>query len=165
MKVYIIDAYNVIHKSSGLARFLDQSLKASRDALMELCVSFKQRRGDVKKVVLAFDGNSNFNDLPQESYAGLEIVYTETGEDADDRILEILEGIGRTDHAYVVSDDNCVRNHARAYRATPVSVSAFYSEITKTHRRRVSAFSTSKKVLSAAAAKQVTEEYRRLLGL
>ena len=49
----------------------------------------------------------------------------ETGEDADDRIVQILEKLAGERNKCVVSDDNFVRNHARAYQANPISLAPF----------------------------------------
>ena len=169
MKYYVLDGYNVIHAVPSLNRLLDKSLEAAREELIHLCARFKKGRSDVKKMVIVFDGKSEHEDLPQKSFPGLQIIFTRTSEDADDRIISVLEGINRSEHVFVVSDDNYVCNQARTHNATPTSSSRFFSEL-KTliegskHPKHIEK-SPKEKTLSATEARKITEEYRKFLGI
>lgn len=61
--IYILDAYNVIHKIPSLQAALDKDLRQARDALMELCARWASSRGDISKVILVFDGKTEFGGL------------------------------------------------------------------------------------------------------
>jgi predicted RNA-binding protein with PIN domain len=169
MKYYILDAYNLIHKVAPLERLLDQSLEAARDELIRLCFGFKRKRSDVKKIIIVFDGRSEFAGLPQESLSGLQIIFTNTSEDADDRIIQVLEGIDRSAHVYVVSDDNYVHNQARAHRATPLKAADFFNElIARTQGKAklpASSETFQEKSISPKEARALTDEYRKHLGI
>ncbi|MDA9101314.1 NYN domain-containing protein [Omnitrophica bacterium] len=168
MKSYIIDAYNFIHQIPELEKLLDRNLRQVREKLFEMCRSCKQRSKDIEKIVLVFDGDSRYGYLLPESRDGVHSVYTETGEDADQRIVQILEGYTRRDHISVVSDDNFVINHARAYCARAVSSVEFFRCLTRKPKSKKSVShqrASGEEKISDQAARRVTDEYRRHLGL
>src|SRR3989338_10706591 len=108
--IYILDAYNVIHKIRSLERALEKDLRASRDLLIALCGRLAASRGDISKIILVFDGKSEFWDLPHANTPKVQLIFSETGEDADERIILVLEDLSRNAAKCVVSDDNFVRN-------------------------------------------------------
>ena len=57
MTTIIVDGYNVIHAVPALARRLDQSLEAAREALLEACRAYRARRGDIARLYVVFDGD------------------------------------------------------------------------------------------------------------
>ncbi len=164
--IYILDAYNVIHKIPALERTLDQNLRSSRDTLVELCRNFAARRGDISEIILVFDGNSKFNDLPQEKMSKIRLIFSETGEDADEKIVQILERLSEIRNKCVVSDDNFVRNHARAYETSAMSVSEFERLINpKSKKPRNKPSASDDFFLSPKAADEITKAYKKELGL
>ena len=163
--IYILDAYNVIHKIPQLGRLLDRDLRTARDGLTQLCARLAAARCDISKIILVFDGNSKFNDLPEISFPKIELIFSETGEDADERIISVLEKLAKEKNKCVVSDDNFVRNHARAYESRAISVSEFEKLISgrtqKTRNKKPSEdFSLPSKVTD-----EITEAYKKELGL
>lgn len=164
--IYILDAYNVIHKTPALAAALDQDLRRAREALIHLCSEWAGSRGGISKIILVFDGKSQFRDLPQSSPAKIELVFSETGEAADERIVAVMEDLGEKAAKCVVSDDNFVRNQARAFKARALSVREFNQNIigggTKSKNAKSS---SSKRSLSNKEADEITAAYKRYLGL
>lgn len=165
MKTYIVDGYNFIYKTPELERLLDKDLKSARTRLIELCLSFKQRRGDIQKLVIVFDGDSRFAGLPRDSRSGIEVIYTETGEEADDRIVQVLEKCKKHPYLCVVSDDNFVGNHARVYSAEVISSAVFYAELIKVKASANTPKKSAEKQIPPDVARDVTDSYRRHLGL
>ncbi len=164
--VFVVDGYNVIHAVPELERKLDQSLRSARDALVALCRTIQSLRGDVQKVVIVFDGSSAFRDLPQENFPGVEILFTESGEDADDRILDVLREKSPGQNFCIVSNDNYVSNHARAFgaeRMTAVRFQALAAPRKKTLQRPGAAETGEE--LPGSIARKLTEDYKRYLGL
>lgn len=104
---------------------LDANLRTAREALTAQCTSLMQSRGDITSIILVFDGKSEFHDLYQTAPQGIQLVFSDTGEDADDRITTLLEELPAKPEKCVVSDDNQVRNHARAYAVRSISVREF----------------------------------------
>lgn len=160
--ILILDAYNVIHKIASLEKKLDRDLRSARDALCKLCEQTLHSRGDIQKIILVFDGNSAFADLPQDHYPKMKLVFSETGEDADERIVQVLEDLSGRARRYVVSDDNFVRNTARAHQAKGMSVAEFKK---LTFPKKVKKRASSDAPLSAEEADEITLAYKRELGL
>lgn len=161
--VYILDAYNVIHKIKALEAALSRDLRAAREALIAFCQALLQRRGDISKMVLVFDGKTEFNDLSHPAPPKIQLIFSNTGEPADERIVEVLEKLGKNARKCVVSDDNFVRNQARAYQAPVMSVAEF--EKLGRPPGTNAALPSSKSHLSSSAAAKITAEYKKKLGL
>ena len=164
--IYILDAYNVIHKIPRLEVMLNKDLRSSRDALVELCSKLAAARGDISKMILVFDGKSEFQDLPQIAPPKIQLIFSETGEDADERIVAVLDQLSKETNKCVVSDDNFVRNHARAYETRILSVSEFEQLIDRKNKTRISQTTPSGiDILSPKDASEITEAYKKALGL
>ena len=164
--IYILDAYNVIHKIPALERLLDQDLRAARDGLVSLCARVLSQRADLSQMILVFDGKSAYRDLPQSAPPKIKIVFSETHEKADEKIVKILEGLSREGNKGVVSDDNFVRNHAKAYTARVISVAEFESLADKT--KAWGAGNTppagADKKLTPQQADEITQAYKKSLN-
>jgi len=164
--IYILDAYNIIHKIKRLEAALDKDLRSARDALVELSSKLVFTRGDISKIILVFDGKSQFRDLPNANLPKIKMVFSETGEDADDRIVTILEELSKEKNKCVVSDDNFVRNHARAYEARAMSVSEFEQLLNPKSKKQKNRTDGSENFsLSPKTAAEITEAYKKELGL
>lgn len=164
--VYILDAYNVLHKMRRFETALDQNLRAAREALTNFCAALKQSRGDIASIILVFDGRSEFRDLPQIAPQGIQLVFSETNEDADDRIATLLEELPAKPMKCVVSDDNSVKNHARAFKARVMSVAEFESLAnTAAAKNKAKVLPPAKPALAPDLADKITEAYKKALGL
>jgi len=164
MIVLILDGYNVIHAVPELARHLDRSLQAAREALVRLCQEYRARRGDIERLYVVFDGRDaeafGSSAQPQSSVT---VLFTQRPEEADARILRVVEEHGRG-RCVVVSNDNEVANNARAFGARILSVQTFYRQVhpVKTSHLQSPA-SPGKTILSTRDAQQITDEYRQHL--
>ncbi len=166
---YILDAYNIIHKSPALARLLERSLQESRKALVHFCKTLLQLRGDIAKITLVFDGSSDV--FSGEAQAGsVEVIYTATGEDADDRILEYLRHLPPRARGTVVSDDNYVCNNSKALFAKVMSVADFLaltstkSSVKKSTEKNLKMDPSGKKI-GFNERNDITQAYAQYLGL
>lgn len=157
-KTLILDGYNVIHAIPALEKTLGKSLEAARNALTEYCREYRSRRGDLEKIVIVFDGKHNFMDLPGITAGqGIEIVFSETGQEADDKILDWIEDRNPR-AAAVVSGDNYVINNVKARGVDVLSVTEFRSAVEKRNAK-----TDPGPQLSAAQASAITEEYEKFL--
>jgi len=164
--ILIIDAYNVIHAVPVFESKLDRSLHASREYLTSVCRTYQAERGDVEKIILVFDGSTEVAWARNQRVAGIEAVYTETGEDADDRIIEILRVRRPNEPVVVVSNDNYVCNNSRALGAKVISSADFYASVTRKNKpleKRRHSQSTGKAASKHANA--ITAEYKKHLGI
>lgn len=164
--IYILDAYNVIHKIRSLERALEKDLRASRDLLVSLCARFAASRGDIAKIILVFDGKSEFWDLPHAHTPKIQLVFSDTGEDADERIILVLENLSKNTAKCVVSDDNFVRNQARAHQTRVMPVAEFEALIQDPGpKRKNGQESPASFSLPPKLADEITREYKKQLGL
>ena len=115
MKILVVDGYNVINEIRDLLEIADENLKGARDAVTKLANEYKQRDGGISEVYVVFDGQNQYRDLdiPRRK----EHIFSDTGE-GDRKIIETIRNASVKGTVVVVSDDNQIRNNARAYSAT-----------------------------------------------
>ena len=123
MKTFIIDGYNVIYKIRQLESRLDQSLQAARDALVNF-ININKPHAD--KYVVVFEGKDEHFGLGSSECGQVNVVFTNTNEEADRRIVDMLKNIDDTRNFVIVSDDNYVLNHAKSFRAGRMSAAEFF---------------------------------------
>jgi predicted RNA-binding protein with PIN domain len=126
-RIIIIDGYNVIHRVSRWVQHLDASLEQGREVLLSYCRRWMQTRGDVWLFYVVFDGNSGVTASHSSSGPGIRVVYSHTGETADDRILDIVREFGEQCDYVVVSDDRYVSGNAKRMSSEIMSADAFAS--------------------------------------
>ncbi len=115
MKILIVDGYNAINRIDYLSDISDSSLQEARDAVTDLANEYKRKKGGVGEVYVVFDGQNQYRGLgipkPKEH------VFSDTGK-GDKKIVELMRRFSDKGNLVVVSDDNYVRNSARAYSAS-----------------------------------------------
>ena len=163
MTILILDGYNVAHAVPEVARHLDGSLQAAREALVRLCQAYQTRRGDVGKIYVVFDGrDAEAFGSHEQSQGGVTVLFSQKPEEADQRILRVIES--QRGRCVVVSNDNEVSNNARAFGASVLSVQQFYEQARQgTARRSHHSTGPGKADLPAGTARQITEDYRKHL--
>ena len=166
--IYILDGYNLIHRIPRWRRQLDISLERGREALLSYCRHWMQARGDVWLFYVVFDGDSDVMASHSSSGPGIRVVYSRTGETADDRILDIVHEFGECCRYVVVSDDRYVSRNANGLSAETMSVDAFAAVLnlkagaSRGNKQRGSTSgSGSDDKLSAADQKSITESLMR----
>jgi len=122
MKYLIIDGYNAISKIKEFDAKKDVSLEASRLSFIKALVDFGQRNGLFDKVVIVFDGKSESLELSREIYGDIEVLFSSKDRDADKVIVDILKISSEKNKITVASDDNFIKNHARAFGCGIMSV-------------------------------------------
>jgi predicted RNA-binding protein with PIN domain len=132
-QVILIDGYNVIRTTPGLAAAERVSLTAGREALLESVAA--TYRHTPHRVVIVFDG-----DGPAETVAPLgrtrgQVVFTRRGESADD-LISRLAGKERQRGAVVVvvSDDLGVRLESSAEGAATARPDALNARLNQPPR-------------------------------
>jgi len=85
------------------------------------------------------------------------VVFTRTHEEADNRIITILKNAKDASDISVVSDDNYVRNHAKAFGALSISAREFFkkSDISRSRIEAVKPVNESK----------INEELKKIWGV
>jgi predicted RNA-binding protein with PIN domain len=166
VKIYILDGYNVIHAVGALENQLDRSLRAAREALVRDCADLCAKRKDISRIYIVFDGKDEFADKPLPGCGPVTILFTSSREEADERIVGILRRHAMPQSLRIVSNDNYVENHARAFGVARMSVAEFYGLFDrKTFRKDASPAPRHKQGLSARHADEITAAYKRHLGI
>ena len=165
MVTVVLDGYNVIHAVPELARQLDRSLQAAREALVNLCQAYQARRGDVERVYVVFDGNQDeMLESQMMPRGGVTVLFTTRQEEADDRILRLIRSERGRRRFLVVSNDTYVFNNVRAHGVSVVSVSEFYATLHPARAPQPERPAlTDKAALPAREARRITEDYRAYL--
>ena len=163
MVTVVLDGYNVIHALPELARHLDRSLEAAREALVALCRDYRARRGDIERLYVVFDGDHASGRWPKTERGGVTVLFTERPEKADERILSLIRAQGGRARFLVVSNDNEIFNNARALGARAISAQEFSGRLRPSSARRSKPPAADKPPLSPHAARRITEEYRKHL--
>ena len=165
MLTVILDGYNVAHAVPELARQMDRSLQAAREALVRLCEAYRGRRGDIGRLYVVFDGRDT-PDLgsPEQPRGRVTVLFTRRPEEADKRILSLIESERGQSRCLVVSNDNEVANNARAFGARVMSAQGFYRQARPASGSRPHPSAGSDKATPPARdAQQITDEYRKHL--
>ena len=128
MPTYIIDGYNAIYKIPKAKAQLNSSLEKARNILIDIVAELDGAS------TIVFDGKTDAHYGSQSSIRGVRIIFTDTNEEADDRIADILRHSDSVRNMVVVSDDNRVANSARAFKAKPAPVNILLKRGTKKTR-------------------------------
>ncbi len=133
---------------------------------MHFCQAYRRRRGDIGRFYVVFDGRDAEGFGAREQQQGdVTVCFTQKPEEADARILRVIEAQGSRSRCVVVSNDNEVFNNARAFGARVLSVQEFYQQAQPTKARQADQRDGDRKVMpSSRAAEQITEELRKHLG-
>jgi len=119
----IIDGYNAISKIRHLEEKKDISLEASRMSFIRMLKRFMAQKRIFDRIFIVFDSKLKGLGITRHSYGGVEALFTTDDKDADAVIVDILRNAPSTDKISVCSDDNFVRNHAKAYGRDVISIS------------------------------------------
>ena len=134
-RVFVLDGYNVISRSPKLRAQLDRSLETARNGLVNDCQAWLTHRRDAIEFVIVFDGCSDALARPAGGRPRIRLIFTETDEEADDRILAMLPRIVKEGAVTVVTDDARVKRGAQSLGADTVAVSEFAATIMRTKKR------------------------------
>ena len=122
--IALIDGYNAIGRVPAWRELMSTSAHNARQALVRHCLACRQQRRDLAEFCIVFDGDSAVTADGTPSPPGLRIVYTASGETADDRIVAMARA-GNADYV-VVSEDATVINGSRAVGARHMSPADFH---------------------------------------
>jgi predicted RNA-binding protein with PIN domain len=159
----ILDGYNVIHRLPSLQERLDRSLQEARAGLIRCCMDWLAYRKDAQMFYVVFDGSSDVLDAPNEGSERVRVVFTDSSETADERIIRIVRQRERADNCVVVSDDNYVRTGCRSGSCDIMSVEEFCATLNRKKSRTVKHVRHGTKTgLSPDQERRITDELRRV---
>ncbi|MCS7229973.1 MAG: NYN domain-containing protein [Candidatus Kryptonium sp.] len=123
-KTYIIDGYNLIHKSPDLRKLFIENPQLARENLVSILSDFFSKRKD--ECIVVFDGNLN---LPSSlSTPKVRVIFSKPPDKADDEIKKIIMSANLKDRLkfIVVSSDNEIINCAKACGSGRISSEEFW---------------------------------------
>ncbi len=123
IKTYIIDGYNLIHKSAKLKKIFLENPQSARESLVSTLSNFFTTRKD--KCIVVFDGNLN---IPSAlSTPKVKVIFSAPPNKADDEIKKIImsKDLNERKNFIVVSSDNEIINCAKACGAGRMSSEEF----------------------------------------
>jgi predicted RNA-binding protein with PIN domain len=135
--------------------------------LLRECIALRISRGDIESIFIVYDGKDEFAGLGPSGTAGVVCVFTHSREEADERIVAILEeSCRRRQPVIIVSNDNYVQNHARAFGQARLRVQEFFNLFTKRQTMpKNTAGPKGKPGLSSRSESEITAAYRKHLGI
>lgn len=103
MQKLIVDGYNVVHADPRLTRLARSDLQAARSELIRRLTRYLGSKNVLLTVV--FDGHGGITDVDVEIPGRLQVMYSPSGQTADELILEILEAAANPREYVVVTSD------------------------------------------------------------
>lgn len=132
VKQLILDGYNVINKIPELERKLAKNLQVAREALIDYVADSRQRWSAEFKVCVVYDARKIIADrMPYQVRKGISIIFAEPPRDADEVIIQRLRQAKQPSSITVVSNDNKIANHVRAFGGKLLRVREFVGWLDK----------------------------------
>lgn len=103
MQQIIVDGYNVMHADPALRLQLEKDIEAARGALISRLDHYVQQKQ--VKMTVVFDGRGGLADSAAIIPGRLQVVYTPTGQSADQFIVETVAGHPSARSYIVVTSD------------------------------------------------------------
>lgn len=118
MRYLIVDGHSVIFAWPELRRLHARRMILARDELIKMLTQYQDTSG--VRVVAVFDGKGGTS-TEDTAPGGIQVLYSATGQTAD-QIIERLAGTyGRIHDLTVATDDLLEQQTAAAFGATPLS--------------------------------------------
>ncbi len=168
--VMIVDGYNVIHRVPVLRDRLPDGLEAARRGLIQYCTEWMTRRRDVYLFFVVFDGDSTVHGEDVGGAPGVRMIFTRSGESADDRILQLVQERESISRCIVVSDDLYVTRGSKGQATEIMTANQFLAVLRETvpgdeTRGGPSPAGNDKSGLTPAQTKAINDELMRAWGL
>jgi len=158
MKALVLDGYNVIFKIPYLRERMDKSLEGARKGVTQLAKEYQRKCGGIAKISVVFDGQDRYQEFSR--YAPRHHVYSRTGE-GDREVIRAVSKLSKDYAVEVVTDDNYVRNNARAHNSGIISIEQFLKVINKSGKVKPAKSARDSKKLSSEDASEITEQLRK----
>jgi len=124
MKIFVLDANNIIHKDSELKRNFANSPAGATAALLHLIEQYCSKYPSYKFFIF-------FDSIQQlfPKYSGISLYWSSNGEDADTLIRKHLEVSSKSSLTTVVSSDSEVLSNAKRYHCSVITSEEFLAII------------------------------------
>jgi len=157
----IVDGYNAINAIDEARGEMERGLRYAREAILAISSEYARSSGYITRVRVVFDGLDRYRHLDNTDISrGRSQVFSGTGK-GDDKIIETINKFSRLGRVVLASNDNYVRNNARAYGASVITS----DELVRKRPGRPSGKKLPGKKISGKVKDRITKEYRKELGL
>jgi predicted RNA-binding protein with PIN domain len=147
MLIYLIDAFNVIHKVPQLT-----GSSSPRNDFVNYIRKNNLTGSSKNKVVVVFDGYPPISDSPSGQY---DVVFS-CDASADDVIKKRAGNYKNKKELVVVTDDRAIRDHIRQLGAGLLSVTDFLNKAKKPDA------TSGREAISDSLAREITDEMSRI---
>ena len=123
----IIDGYNVI-KSAQEFIYHNSQLQTQREQFNKLLSQYKTKTG--YRITVVYDGTKGISSLQTyEHISGIEVIYSRSGETADEVIKRLVEEGKNPAEIFVASSDREVKEYAQSCGACVVPAQELYKKL------------------------------------
>lgn len=155
-----VDAYNIINHWDKLKNALESSLEDARRELLEALSEYSHYTGI--KVIAVFDAYRVEGSSKEDLYKGVEVVFTESGQTADNYIERVLDMYGKQRRIRVASSDRLEQETVLGRGGTRLTAAELEVEIyniDKTLKRNMDSMRTN----SALALNEIDDDIKKRL--
>lgn len=153
----IVDGYNAVNAILEARKELKKSLRAARSIITAMSVEYARSSGYITEFKVVFDGIDKYRGA--NILRGKTQVFSRTG-GGDNKIIEMIRKCSKNGKVVLASNDNYVRNNARAYGASIIN-----AEVLAGKKRGPSKGKKEEKKISRDLKEKITKEYREKLGI
>lgn len=161
MTTLVVDGYNAVYAIPETREALKKSLLDARRAILDLAKQYARTSGCIDDVKVVFDGDDRYRYLDKFDLSRTKSqVFSRTG-GGDEKIIEMIKVCSRNGKVVLASNDNYVRNNARAYGAGIMDV----RELAVKKSKKIKSCRTGEtKELDRDTCNEITRDYRKKLG-
>ncbi|HNX90829.1 MAG TPA: NYN domain-containing protein [Candidatus Omnitrophota bacterium] len=160
MTILVVDGYNAVYAIPELRGKLNKSLMLARKSITELSKKYAKSSGFIDEVRVVFDGDDRYRHMEKlDPDRGKEQIFSASGR-GDDKIIETIRICARKNRVVVASNDNYVRNNARAYGASVIEV----QELAHAKKNKAPGKGAEKNI-DQRVCDEITFEYKKRLGI
>jgi predicted RNA-binding protein with PIN domain len=124
----LVDGYSLLHNWPELAEGAPRHSEAARDALVEMLTQYQDANGT--PVTVFFDGRGNRKMKPKnESLGAVEVLFSSSGQTADDLIERAAHRFQTYGEVLVVTDDYAERDMVSGFGGSVASCANFIGMI------------------------------------
>jgi predicted RNA-binding protein with PIN domain len=124
----LVDGYSLLHNWPELAEGAPRHSEAARDALVEMLTQYQDANGT--PVTVFFDGRGNRKSKPKnESLGAVEVLFSSSGQTADDLIERAAHRFQSYGEVLVVTDDYAERDMVSGFGGSVASCANFIGMI------------------------------------
>lgn len=157
----VVDGYNAINAIPETKAKLEKDLYSARRAILAICREYARSSGYITDVKVVFDGRNRYRYLDVLNGARRQDqIFSSTG-GGDDKIIATVKIYSSKGRVVLASNDNYVRNNARAYGASIINS----EELAPKRKEKTINAADADKGLDRNLKDDITREYREELGL